>query len=59
MRSLLLPLLLVTALVGGCTARLTPPKVEVEAGGPVTVEVKGPDDRGRFCPPGQQKKGRC
>lgn len=49
---------LVAVLLAGCTARVTPPVVEVETGVPVVVEV-GKRGGGGFCPPGQRKKGRC
>ncbi|MEZ5860329.1 MAG: hypothetical protein R3D25_02535 [Geminicoccaceae bacterium] len=43
--------------LAACTARVTPPKIEVEAKSPVEIEVGS--DSGKFCPPGQAKKGRC
>jgi hypothetical protein len=46
-------------LIFGCAARVTPPKVEIETGAPVQVEVKGSDASSGFCPPGQRKKGNC
>ncbi len=39
-----------------CTARVTPPKLEVDVPG---VEVGSSGSQGKFCPPGQAKKGRC
>lgn len=50
---------LVVLLFAGCTARVTPPKVEVETAGPVQVEVGGKQSGGKFCPPGLRKQGRC
>jgi hypothetical protein len=47
-------LLLSLCLFAACTARVTPPRVEVE---PATVTIGG--SGGDFCPPGQAKKGRC
>lgn len=43
--------------LAACTARVTPPKIEVEAKPAVEIEVG--NDTGKFCPPGQAKKGRC
>lgn len=56
MRCLMLSCLLGMVLLGGCTARVTPPAVEIEAGGPLDIEVRG---GGGFCPPGQRKHGNC
>jgi hypothetical protein len=49
--------LLVGVLLAGCTARVTAPEIEIEAGGPVRIEVDGRQPG--FCPPGQRKKGNC
>ena len=49
---------LMAVLLAGCTARVTPPQVEVEAGVPIRVEV-GERRGGGFCPPGQRKQGNC
>jgi len=49
---------LAVVLLAGCTARVTPPTVEVETGVPVRVEV-GERRGGGFCPPGQRKQGNC
>ena len=46
-------------LLAGCSARVTPPKVEIEAAGPVDVELRDNGGRGGFCPPGQHKQGNC
>ena len=43
--------------LAACTARVTPPKIEVEAKPGVEIDVGS--DTGKFCPPGQAKKGRC
>jgi len=51
--------LLGVMLLAGCTARVTPPKVEIETGPPVQVEVGGDHNSNGFCPPGQRKKGNC
>jgi len=47
---------LAVALLGGCVARVKPPEAEIiiPAG---KIETQPQD--GRFCPPGQAKKGRC
>ncbi len=50
---------LLVLLFAGCTARVTPPKVEVETAGPVRIEVGRERERGGFCPPGQRKHGNC
>jgi hypothetical protein len=52
MRSILAVLLV--SLLAACTARVTPPRVELESG-PLISVGKG----GSFCPPGQAKKGNC
>ena len=44
--------------LAGCTARLTPPEIEIETGVPVEVEI-GTRDGGGFCPPGRRKQGNC
>lgn len=59
MRVVFLSFALATVLLAGCSARVTPPKVEIEAGGPVQVEVRGSGGPGGFCPPGQRKQGNC
>ena len=51
--------LLGVGLLVGCAARVTPPKVEIETGPPVQIEVGGGQDSSGFCPPGQRKKGNC
>jgi hypothetical protein len=47
--------LVALALLAACSAEVRGPSVKVR---PPGVEV-GPDDGGDFCPPGQEKKGRC
>ena len=59
MRVLFLSWALGAVLLAGCSARVTPPKVEIEAAGPVEVEIRGSGGRGGFCPPGQRKQGNC
>lgn len=51
--------LVVTLLLGltACSTTVTPGRTRVEAGG-VTITTD-PGHNGTFCPPGQQKKGRC
>jgi hypothetical protein len=44
--------------VVACTARVKAPEAEVKVPG-VKVEVGDSDSNGKFCPPGQAKKGRC
>jgi hypothetical protein len=57
MRTTLLVAGLAVMMLGACTARVTPPKIEVEAKPGVEIDVGS--DTGKFCPPGQAKKGRC
>lgn len=57
MRVLSMAWVLAVVFLAGCTARVTPPTVEVETGVPVRVEVG--ERRGGFCPPGQRKQGNC
>ncbi len=45
----------VLVLLAACSARVDGPSIRVK---PATVEI-GEVDGGRFCPPGQAKKGRC
>ena len=50
-----------TIALGGVTLAEHAPSVEIEAN-PVSVEVGssgGGSGGGKFCPPGQAKKGRC
>lgn len=56
MRVISMAWVLVAALLAGCTARVTPPEVEIETSAPVQIEV---GERGGFCPPGQRKQGNC
>ncbi len=44
--------------VVACTAKVKAPEAEVKVPG-VKVEVGDSDSNGKFCPPGQAKKGRC
>ena len=47
--------ILALALLGGCVARVKPPEAEI-----IIPAVKlDPQPNGKFCPPGQAKKGRC
>lgn len=56
MRTLMLASLFGAVLLSACSARVTPPTVEIEARGPIDVDVRGRDN---FCPPGQRKHGNC
>lgn len=54
-------IVLFAAALSACSAQLTPPGIEFESV-PVNVEVGGSNDSGKsgkFCPPGQAKKGNC
>ncbi|MDH3771411.1 MAG: hypothetical protein OET79_10570 [Nitrospirota bacterium] len=55
MKLVILPTILATLLVVGCTAKIEPTKGEVIV---PAVKIETHSD-GRFCPPGQAKKGRC
>jgi hypothetical protein len=46
---------LAVALLGGCVARVKPPEAEII----VPAVSVDPQPQGKFCPPGQAKKGRC
>ena len=51
-------------LLAACQATVRPPEVEVETPGGVEIKVKNSGDSssssdGKFCPPGQAKKGNC
>lgn len=59
MRSLVL-VLLVVMLAAGCTARVDTPDLEVRTTpGRVVIGDAPSSGHGRFCPPGQAKKGNC
>ena len=47
---------LVVALLGGCVARVKPPEAEIIV---PAISVDPQPQGGKFCPPGQAKKGRC
>ena len=53
-----LAMTLAVLFVVSCTAKAKPPETEVSIPG-VKVQVGGAHDHGKFCPPGQAKKGRC
>ena len=55
MKWVILPTIMVTLLVVGCTAKIEPTKGEVIVPS-VRIETHSDD---RFCPPGQAKKGGC
>jgi hypothetical protein len=45
-------------LFAGCVAEVRPPSVRVKSPYPA-IDYDGPSQGGKFCPPGQAKKGRC
>ena len=47
---------LAIALLGGCVARVKPPEAEIII---PAVKLDPQPQGGKFCPPGQAKKGRC
>ena len=49
-------MVLVVASLVACTAKVNGPEVEAKLPG---VKVEMGDDKGKFCPPGQAKKGHC
>ena len=53
----LVALLLACSWLAACTAQVRPPSVEWRPA-PVKVVI-GESGGGKFCPPGQAKKGRC
>jgi hypothetical protein len=50
---------LILALCGVAFAGCVLKGPELRVGPPVTVELDGGERNGKFCPPGQAKKGRC
>jgi hypothetical protein len=56
-RSLALSALMVVMLAG-CSATLAPGHARVDTSG-VTISTDHDGHQGKFCPPGQAKKGRC
>jgi len=53
-----LTMIVAIVIVAACTAKVKPPEAEVSVPG-VKVQVGDTHDQGKFCPPGQAKKGRC
>jgi len=53
-----LAILLAVFVAAACTAKVEPPEAEVSVPS-VSVKVGDSGDNGKFCPPGQAKKGRC
>ncbi|MCD6035757.1 MAG: hypothetical protein K0R63_1498 [Rickettsiales bacterium] len=51
-------LAVVVSLVSACSLTANPGRTKVSAGG-VTIENGGGGNGGKFCPPGQAKKGNC
>ena len=52
-------ILLATVMLGGCSTMITPGRTRVETGGVTITTDPGQTQGGKFCPPGQAKKGRC
>lgn len=48
----------ISMLITGCTLRANPGSATVKLPGGVSVESSG-GGSGKFCPPGQAKKGNC
>ena len=55
MKWVIVPAILAALLLAGCTAKIEPTKTKVVI---PAVKIETHSD-GRFCPPGQAKKGRC
>lgn len=53
---LALPLFLSACQVTGPSVRVDPPKVKIPG---VEIEGQSNHKHGKFCPPGQAKKGNC
>lgn len=57
-----LAVLVAFSALSACQATVRSPEVEVEGPGGVEVKIKDGEshkDNGKFCPPGQAKKGNC
>lgn len=57
MRGLSVLMLGLVLVLAGCSVRV--PGVSADVGDGVHVDVGGGGGGGRFCPPGQAKKGNC
>jgi len=56
----ILAVLVAFSALSACQATVRSPEMEVEGPGGVEVKIKdGGSDNGKFCPPGQAKKGNC
>ena len=55
MKWVIVPAILAALPLAGCTAKIEPTKTKVVI---PAVKIETGSD-GRFCPPGQAKKGRC
>ena len=57
----LIAMVLAVSFLASCTAKVKAPEAEVKLPGGVEVEIgeSKSHQTGKFCPPGQAKKGRC
>ncbi len=57
MRVLIVSILSVA--LAGCVTARTPDRIVFDRDGTVTIDSNSGHGNGRFCPPGQAKKGNC
>lgn len=57
MRVLIVSILAVA--LAGCVTARTPDRIVFDRDGTVTIDSNSGHGNGRFCPPGQAKKGNC
>jgi len=60
MRHLLIATILAsTFAISACQATVRSPDVKVKTDGGTEIEIGDDQNNGKFCPPGQAKKGNC
>ncbi len=53
-------LILISFTLAACQTTVSSPDVKIKTTGGTEIEIKdGDGDSGKFCPPGQAKKGNC
>lgn len=45
--------------VTGCVTTQSPDRIVIDRDGTVTIDNNSGHGKGKFCPPGQAKKGNC
>lgn len=57
MRYVLMGILVMS--VAGCVTTQSPDRIVIDRDGTVTIDNNSGHGKGKFCPPGQAKKGNC